>query len=1172
VGEGTDDAGPVASICDLHRLPCGSIQCEQRLNEQIGDADMKQTTDSQKATHPAAQMSDQGIGAGAQGVALAPPAYGIDVVDHALGEAGPEHGQTPAPAGSIQLKAAAPATGDDAGTRRANRTGLPDNLKAGIERLSGLAMDDVRVHYNSAKPAQLQALAYTQGAHIYLGARQERHLPHEAWHVVQQKQGRVQSTMLLRDSIPINDDRRLEREADAMGAKALVNTAQIQDKSSVSYRQLSNDGSQVGDHNEMYVDAVADQIVRKSATETLLDMVARPAPTSLQIIQRMYVYDDAPSGSGNFWTNYLGLSYTIDENYSEADNGMGIKLTFNEVTTNLPSTFTIPAFLNGRKFHSVEKDGVWYGNRNSDNTSTSPEDRIKYTDLRFIAMQNAQSALPRIDDANYAPNYHNTSFLARVSLIPLSSLPGGLYTSSDLWVKQVKVSNDRPPTKFGKNEGQRSHTVAWSLLRAAPQGLGGQSLGDFIAMLDEMFKEFKLPDDPASSQAPKALHDTVTVGIGILKNKDRIDGFTFWQRGASELLSKFVHAYQLSEEATYRDGRATGHDESRHLATLREAEVIMKLGRPLDAKKLAQVQKAAVGMLDYKENLTLNVRWLIFRHWINDLFLAFPNLMAKHSEDIWKGLELKPEDEQAFTNLFSKDSKKDSKVPLDKIKTKLTTRVVSSPSEPKTMALPTEHQSTFVANLVLVPSHPVEQIAVDFNITDKGNSVSPYQLNLEKYISDQLQIKQLNVADDRPNTRFGRLQRSHTVAWTLVRRHLMHFRGKTATTLANFILNELAILKNDIDTPSTNSKIQFDAPMEAAKKRVNLAAVVQAKKAFPLYQWQTLLSELVETYVTLYQLSRSATYSVEERPQPHGEHNAIVALANMEKQEVEYDKETAVTKALKLVDANVATSMLPPENWQIAIEHWLKLLEELYPNLCKNQDFKEALKERISVMDPKEELLAGYENKGLSEQEKVLINLYENAKQEIRNIPEVFVKDLKTSIRLELSNLVPQEEIKPSDSVSQEEKTWPFIIDKLEPPEKMTRTWAAIFTTNFNLLKTKRGNIQSVPTQENFATLLKVTEPYFKKVETSRDEIIRAVTGELYRMAEGEKKAFVESNMKQISSALEAGVNEAINLSGVSTLNNYVEWFKLLKSFNKDETITYSTLNTAISSKRKRED
>jgi hypothetical protein len=40
----------------------------------------------------------------------------------------------------------------------ANNTGLPDNLKSGIENLSGFSMDDVKVHYNSEKPAQLQGV------------------------------------------------------------------------------------------------------------------------------------------------------------------------------------------------------------------------------------------------------------------------------------------------------------------------------------------------------------------------------------------------------------------------------------------------------------------------------------------------------------------------------------------------------------------------------------------------------------------------------------------------------------------------------------------------------------------------------------------------------------------------------------------------------------------------------------------------------------------------------------------------------------------------------------------------------------------------------------------------------------------------------------------------------
>lgn len=101
-----------------------------------------------------------------------------------------------------------------------NNTGLPDNLKVGIENISGYSMDDVKVHYNSGKPAQLNALAYAQGTEIHVASGQEKHLPHEAWHVVQQKQGRVQPTMQLQ-GVNVNDNEGLEKEADVMGSNAV---------------------------------------------------------------------------------------------------------------------------------------------------------------------------------------------------------------------------------------------------------------------------------------------------------------------------------------------------------------------------------------------------------------------------------------------------------------------------------------------------------------------------------------------------------------------------------------------------------------------------------------------------------------------------------------------------------------------------------------------------------------------------------------------------------------------------------------------------------------------------------------------------------------------------------------------------------------------------------------
>ncbi|MBO1350938.1 MAG: DUF4157 domain-containing protein [Hormoscilla sp. GUM202] len=115
-----------------------------------------------------------------------------------------------------------PVQRQEEGKKAENKTGLPDRLKEGIESMSGYDLSGVRVNYNSQKPAQLNAHAYTQGHVIEVAPGQERHLPHEAWHVVQQMQDRVRATVHLKDNVLVNDEDHLEKEADAMGKKALL--------------------------------------------------------------------------------------------------------------------------------------------------------------------------------------------------------------------------------------------------------------------------------------------------------------------------------------------------------------------------------------------------------------------------------------------------------------------------------------------------------------------------------------------------------------------------------------------------------------------------------------------------------------------------------------------------------------------------------------------------------------------------------------------------------------------------------------------------------------------------------------------------------------------------------------------------------------------------------------
>lgn len=169
---------------------------------------------------------------------------------------------------------------------RSHQASLPRRLKTFSEKLSGYSMDDVKVHYNSSKPAELRAHAYAQGTDIHLAPRQEKHLPHETWHVVQQKQQRVRPTTQLEGKMNINDDAQLEREADAMGARALEQETTLDQGRSVALKSAPAtpqpviqghffDGKRVYRHNE-------DEEALEELLGSLLDVYF--SPESLEIL------------------------------------------------------------------------------------------------------------------------------------------------------------------------------------------------------------------------------------------------------------------------------------------------------------------------------------------------------------------------------------------------------------------------------------------------------------------------------------------------------------------------------------------------------------------------------------------------------------------------------------------------------------------------------------------------------------------------------------------------------------------------------------------------------------------------------------------------------------------------------------------------------------------------
>jgi hypothetical protein len=152
---------------------------------------------------------------------------------------------------------------------------LPGNLRAEVEYLSGLSLDGVRVHRDSDAPAKVGALAYALGGDIHLGPGQERHLPHEAWHVVQQAQGRVRPTL------------------QAMGARAVAVIAAESVRGFRSELVATPPGAKVVDQPTS-ADLASHQ---KQGVDSLLRTASVNGP-----IQRIVTINDLPQGFSEILT------------------------------------------------------------------------------------------------------------------------------------------------------------------------------------------------------------------------------------------------------------------------------------------------------------------------------------------------------------------------------------------------------------------------------------------------------------------------------------------------------------------------------------------------------------------------------------------------------------------------------------------------------------------------------------------------------------------------------------------------------------------------------------------------------------------------------------------------------------------------------------------------------
>ena len=307
-----------------------------------------------------------------------------------------------------------------------NNTGLPDQLKSGIENLSGHSMDDVKVHYNSGKPAQLNAHAYAQGNQIHVAPGQEKHLPHEAWHVVQQKQGRVKPTMQLKEKVPANDDAGLEKEADVMGRKAIQTkisssslkkcehcpTGNLVQRVYAPQTYSGNRTLHVDHHTVNWGGAPQNgRIPRNGNRAILFETISNSTPSVQVLMGRL-----ATTGNGNaIWdvglTVALNSFYVPQTNNTDDTSGQSLNRTTTvptnqrlaNVQTNLDNQRT--TLLNAWNGPPINITTVAWERRfqkpeNQNATLESARGNVPFTSLRKLAARNTNAAAIATDLAN----------------------------------------------------------------------------------------------------------------------------------------------------------------------------------------------------------------------------------------------------------------------------------------------------------------------------------------------------------------------------------------------------------------------------------------------------------------------------------------------------------------------------------------------------------------------------------------------------------------------------------------------------------------------------------------------------------------------------------------------------------------------------------------------------
>jgi hypothetical protein len=214
---------------------------------------------------------------------------------------------------------------------------------------------------------------------------------------------------------------------------------------------------------------------------------------------------------------------------------------------------------------------------------------------------------------------------------------------------------------------------------------------------------------------------------------------------------------------------------------------------------------------------------------------------------------------------------------------------------------------------------------------------------------DEVFLSEVLPSNDRPMTRFGSEQRSHTVPWGLTRRAAGGFAGRSAESVWHEIKTEVGHMK--AFPPEPKGAAARDFPMVQARwndivHRLD-SLPDQPPVGRPLAEWHRNLGDLVSGYIEISQLTSFASFA-DGRAVGHGEAHLLDHLGRFERGEAPPPSTQQVVGTLLDIKA---TSSLSDRDAVAARVHLIRSLHRAYPQYMTEQR-REDIREQLGLAEP----------------------------------------------------------------------------------------------------------------------------------------------------------------------------------------------------------------------------